>query len=213
MLKPEAIHADGASALHEPPQIAEVVAVAAVADDHAAQVHALLGEDGLLRLARSARRPRVRGDRHAGGLLVVKARTQDVFDDRRHALGVRRALDDGGLDAGASDALGNVAHEEIGDLVHAVAEEIALGIHHTPVATITCTRERRATSTMSSMSRPRSTVVRSTIARIPRPWRSVIFPSATLRISGRSNRCGQFSWTPGERVTMCSCIRVGPSSL
>ena len=28
----------------------------------------------------------------------------------------------------------------------------------------------------------------------------------------RSHRCGQFSCTPGERVTMCSCIRVGPSS-
>src|SRR2546425_5928485 len=28
----------------------------------------------------------------------------------------------------------------------------------------------------------------------------------------RSQRCGQFSCTPGERVTMCSCISVGPSS-
>jgi hypothetical protein len=41
------------------------------------------------------------------------------------------------------------------------------GIHQTPVATITCTRERRATLTIRSMSRPRSTVVRSTMARMP----------------------------------------------
>src|SRR3989454_191938 len=56
------------------------------------------------------------------------------------------------------------------------------GIHQTPVATITRTRERRATATIKSMSRP------------------------------RSKRWGQFSCTPGERVTMCSCISVGPSS-
>src|SRR5438876_10924443 len=86
------------------------------------------------------------------------------------------------------------------------------GIHQTPVATITCTRERRATPTIRSMSRPRSTVVRSTIARMPRPYRSVIFRSAIARMASRSQRWGQFSCTPGERVTMCSCISVGPSS-
>src|SRR5437773_9175200 len=32
-------------------------------------------------------------------------------------------------------------------------------------------------------------------------------------MASRSNRWGQFSCTPGERVTMCSCIRVGPSSV
>src|SRR5215469_14083432 len=56
MLEAEAIHADGAPALHEPAEVAEVVTVAAVADDHASQVHAFLGEDGLLRLARTSRR-------------------------------------------------------------------------------------------------------------------------------------------------------------
>ena len=86
------------------------------------------------------------------------------------------------------------------------------GIHQTPVATITWTRERRATSRIRPMSRPRSTVVRSTIARMPRAWRSAIFPSAIARIPARSQRCGQFSCTPGERVTMCSCISVAPSS-
>src|SRR3989454_1173273 len=87
------------------------------------------------------------------------------------------------------------------------------GIHQTPVATITCTRERRATPTIRSMSRPRSTVVRSTIARMPRPYRSVIFRSAIARMASRSQRWGQFSCTPGERVTMCSCISVGPRSV
>src|SRR5262249_25526053 len=86
------------------------------------------------------------------------------------------------------------------------------GIHQTPVATMTCTRDRRAPSTMRSMSPPRSTVVRSTIVRMPRAWRSAILRSATARISARFQRCGQFSCTPGERVTMCSCISVGPSS-
>src|SRR5712691_10426111 len=86
------------------------------------------------------------------------------------------------------------------------------GIHQTPVATITWTRERRATSRIRPMSRPRSTVVRSTIVRIPRVCRSAIFRSAIARIPARSQRCGQFSCTPGERVTMCSCISVAPSS-
>src|SRR5215813_1432847 len=71
--------------------------------------------------------PRVRGDGYARGLLGPRARAQDVLDHRRDALGVRGALDDGGLDAGAADALGDVAYEEIGDLVDPVAEEIALG--------------------------------------------------------------------------------------
>src|SRR5947209_7846684 len=31
-------------------------------------------------------------------------------------------------------------------------------------------------------------------------------------MAARSKRWGQFSCTPGERVTMCSCISVGPSS-
>src|SRR5262252_4390024 len=132
VLEAEAIHADGAPALHEPAEVAEVVTVAAVADDHAAQAYAFLGEDGLLRLARASRRPRVRGDGHARGLLGPRARAQDVLDHRRDALGVRGALDDGGLDARAADALGDVAYEEIGDLVDPVAEEIALG--HPPHA-------------------------------------------------------------------------------
>src|SRR5215813_1981 len=33
------------------------------------------------------------------------------------------------------------------------------------------------------------------------------------RMPFRSHRWGQFSCTPGERVTTCSCIRVGPSSV
>src|SRR5213594_2196813 len=86
------------------------------------------------------------------------------------------------------------------------------GIHQTPVATITRTRDRRATATIKSMSRPRSTVVRSTIVRMPRLPRSAIFRSASARTASRSKRWGQFSCTPGERVTMCSCISVGPSS-
>jgi len=97
-----------------------------VADDHAAEVHAFLSEDGLLRLARAPRHPRVRGDGHAGHLLGPRARAEDVLDDRCHALGVRGALDDGGLDAGAADALGDVAHEEVSDFVHPVAGKIAL---------------------------------------------------------------------------------------
>src|SRR5438477_925596 len=37
---------------------------------------------------------------------------QDVLDHRRDAGGVRRALDDGRLDAGGADALADVADEE-----------------------------------------------------------------------------------------------------
>jgi len=62
------------------------------------------------------------------------------------------------------------------------------GIHQTPVATTMCTRERRATAAIRSMSRPRSTVVRSTIVRIPRLWRSASFCSASARMASRSQR-------------------------
>src|SRR6266478_5972305 len=57
------------------------------------------------------------------------------------------------------------------------------GIHQTPVATITWTRERRATCTIKSRSRPRSTVVRSTIARIPRACRSAILALAERKMA------------------------------
>src|SRR4030095_8827787 len=87
VLEAEAVHADGASPLHEAAQVAEVVAVAAVADDHAAEIDAFLGEDGLLRFPRAACRPGVGGDGHPGLLLGARARPQDVLDDRGDARG------------------------------------------------------------------------------------------------------------------------------
>ena len=49
------------------------------------------------------------------------------------------------------------------------------------------------------------------MVRMPRVWRSASFCCAIARMAFRSKRWGQFSCTPGERVTMCSCISVGPS--
>ena len=60
MVKAEAVHTDRAPARHQPAQIRKVVGIAAVTDDDAPQIDALLGEDGLLRLAGAARGPRVR---------------------------------------------------------------------------------------------------------------------------------------------------------
>src|SRR5204862_5275283 len=107
-------------------QIVQVLAIAAVADDDATEVDALLREDRLLRLAGSAGRPGVGGDRHAGGLLGPGGRAQDVLDHRRDAGGVGGALDDGGLDTAGADALRDVADEQRGHRVDAVRAEVAL---------------------------------------------------------------------------------------
>jgi hypothetical protein len=132
VLEAEAIHPDGAAPLHEAAQVAEILAVAAVADDHAAKIHALLGEDRLLRLPAAAGGPGVRGDRHAGRLLGPRGGAQDVLDDGRHSRGVGGALDDGRLHPARADAPGDVADEEIGDRADAVRAEVAL--RHPPHA-------------------------------------------------------------------------------
>src|SRR5207237_3563712 len=93
-----AVQPRGASPFHQAAQIVQVLAVAAMPDDDATEVDALLREDRLLRLAGSAGRPRVGGDRHAGGRLGPRGRAQDVLDHRRDAGSVGGALDDGGLD-------------------------------------------------------------------------------------------------------------------
>ena len=67
---------------HRAAQVAEVLAVAAVPDDGAAQIDAFLGEDRLLHLARPADRQVVRRDRHAGRLLGSGGGAQDVVDHR-----------------------------------------------------------------------------------------------------------------------------------
>src|SRR6266567_175755 len=133
VLEAEAVHSDRAAALHQPAQVFQIVAVAAVADDDAAEIDALLSEDGLLRLARSSGRPRVSRDRYAGGLLGSRGGAQDVLDHRGHAGGVGGALDDGGLHAARADAAGDdVPDEEIGHRVDAVGAEVAL--RHPPDA-------------------------------------------------------------------------------
>src|SRR5438445_9346576 len=60
VLEAEAVRSDRAAALHQPAQVFQIVAVAAVADDDAAKLDALLSEDGLLRLARCSGRARMR---------------------------------------------------------------------------------------------------------------------------------------------------------
>ena len=132
VLQAEAVHPDRAPPLHQPAQVGEVLAVAAVADDDATQVDALLGEDRLLQLAGAAGGPGVGRDRHAGGLLGAGGGAQDVVDHRGHAGGVGRALDDGGLHATGADALRDVADEQLGHCVHAVGAEVAL--RHPPDA-------------------------------------------------------------------------------
>ena len=105
LLEAEAIHPDRAPPLHQPAQVTEVVAVAAVADDDTAEVDAFLRENRLLGLAGAACRPGVGRDGHAGRLLGAGGGAQDVLDHRRHAGGVGGALDDGGLHAALPDAL------------------------------------------------------------------------------------------------------------
>src|SRR3989454_2779766 len=134
VLQAEPVHPDCATTFHQPApaQVLQVVAVAAVADDDAAEIDAFLSEDGLLRLARSSGRPRVSRDRYAGGLLGPRGGAQDVLDHRGHTGGVGGARGDGGLHAARADAAGDVADEEVGHGVDAVGAEVAL--RHPPDA-------------------------------------------------------------------------------
>jgi len=86
VLEAEAVHPDGAPALHEPAKVAEVVAVAAVADDHAPEVDASWAKIACCAPRSSAAQVWVEiGPRSPSG---PRGGAQDVLDDRGHAGGV-----------------------------------------------------------------------------------------------------------------------------
>src|SRR5207247_2839551 len=82
-------------------------------------------EDGDLLLANAVRSVGVGRDADAGLLRGADRRPQDDLTLRRDALGVVGDLDDAGLDAGAFDALLDLAHEQRRDLIRVAAPERA----------------------------------------------------------------------------------------
>ena len=110
----EPVHADVGARGDELLQVGDVGGVAGVADDHAGQVDALLGEDGLLLEPAARRGVGVRRDRHPG--LAVRRRhgPQDPLHPRRDTGFVGGALQDRGLDPGVGDAVLDVADEHLG---------------------------------------------------------------------------------------------------
>ena len=78
----EPVHAEGRPGRQELLQIVEVGGVAAVADDHAGQVHALFGEDPLLV------EPALRGRRRCGWRWATPWLAMDAGDGAQDALDV-----------------------------------------------------------------------------------------------------------------------------
>jgi hypothetical protein len=125
VVDPEAVHAQDEAGLGHPLQVVGVVdGVAAVAEDDPAEVDALgrqhLDDPGAV----LAGRVRVDGDRHAGGRVRAGDRAEHPLHAGRQPLLVDRALEHARPDAGAGDALGDVADEEVGHrLLRAAGEE------------------------------------------------------------------------------------------
>ena len=113
-VKTEPVHPEQHSGVGQLGQVVQVVAVARVPDHHLGQVHPLLAEDPHRDPAGLVRAGGVHGDRRAR--LDVGA--GDGAGDALHAGaglgGLQRELEEGGLDPGVADALGDVPGE-VGD--------------------------------------------------------------------------------------------------
>ena len=101
----EPVHADVGAVVDQLLEVAEVGGVAGVADHHAGQVDALLGEDRCCSSPRRVAGVGVGGDRHAGLPVRLCDRAQHPLDAGGHAGFVGGALEDRRLDAGVGDAL------------------------------------------------------------------------------------------------------------
>ena len=101
----EPVHPEVGAGGDELLEVADVGAVAGVADDHPAQVDALFFEDALLLEPAAQPGVGVRGDRHPGALVRLGDRAQHPLDAGGDAGFVGGALEDAGLDAGVGDAL------------------------------------------------------------------------------------------------------------
>ena len=94
--------------------VVRVEGAPAVADDDAGEVDAFLGEDPLLLEApRLWGSRRVGADRHPGGAVGAGHRTQHAFHAGSEPRSVGGALEDSGADPGITDALADLADEEV----------------------------------------------------------------------------------------------------
>ena len=90
----EPVHPEIGAGGDELLEVADVGAVAGMADDHPAQVDALFFEDALLLEAAPEPGVGVRGDRHPGAPVRLGDRAQHPLDARRDAGFVGGALED-----------------------------------------------------------------------------------------------------------------------
>jgi hypothetical protein len=84
-----------------------------VAQHHPARIHPLLAEHALHGQPLPAPRMRVHGDRHAGAVVRLGDGAHDPLHTTGQARFVDGALQERGPDAGAGDAVGDVAHEHV----------------------------------------------------------------------------------------------------
>ena len=144
VLHAEAVHADGGPGVHQLAQVVEVLAVAAVPDDEPLGADPALDEERQLVAAVARRRVGVGGDRHAGP--PVRGRRglhHPATSGVRPGWSVT-TLSIAGPDAGAGDALLDVAEEELDQWVRAADEPArAVGRGSTPAARRPCSSRSR----------------------------------------------------------------------
>src|SRR5439155_12622706 len=113
-VQPETVHAEQDPGVGQFGQVVQVVAVARVPDHHLGQVHAFLAEDPQRDPAGLVRPGGVHGDGRAGLDVRPGDGAGDALDAGAGLGGLQGELEEGGLDPGADDALGDVAGE-VGD--------------------------------------------------------------------------------------------------
>src|ERR671914_2856801 len=122
-VEPVAVHADPAARIEEALDVVEIVGVAGVGDLHLRRIDALLLEDPHLLRTGAAGRARVGHDRAASLDRGARRGAVDLLDVRSDAGLVGGALDEGGLDAGALNAVLDLMDEDGGHGVLVAVEE------------------------------------------------------------------------------------------
>ena len=120
-LEAEAVEAEVRAAVEHAQMVVQVARAVGVAHDDRMGRDALAGQDVEL-LDPHRALVGVGGDRHAGLAVGVRCGAQHHLLVRRDLVGAGGHLDDAGPDAGLADPFGQLADEDVGHLLDAVAE-------------------------------------------------------------------------------------------